>query len=288
MHSHEGPPHRSTMPRQKRNSSDKTSAFAAVPAQQYERTPREQRICEGVLRDCRDSPPPVSIKVTTGRGKREVTLDHPDPPTAGMLLMRALGTTCGALVDQILLQTLKTFNLDKSDDETASRKVTSALAMIQGIGPQDATEAMLAAQMVSVHNAMMDAAGRMGRVEMLDQFIAFSNAMNKLGRTYACQVDALKRYRSTGEQSIKVQHVTVNDGGQAIVGNVASPGGGASTQKGGLPHGLGALEASSPAYASGTPMQSKGEALAPALPSAGSEGLERMPVPRGTRRSAEG
>ena len=33
-------------------------------------------------------------------------------------------------------------------------------------------------------------------------------------------MDALKRYRSSGEQSVTVQNVSVRDGGQAIVGNV--------------------------------------------------------------------
>ena len=32
------------------------------------------------------------------------------------------------------------------------------------------------------------------------------------------QMEALKRYRMGGEQRVTVQHVTVNDGGQAIVG----------------------------------------------------------------------
>ena len=33
-------------------------------------------------------------------------------------------------------------------------------------------------------------------------------------------MEALRRYRSGGEQNVTVQHVSVNDGGQAIVGNV--------------------------------------------------------------------
>jgi hypothetical protein len=33
-------------------------------------------------------------------------------------------------------------------------------------------------------------------------------------------VEALKRYRMGGEQKVTVQHVTVNEGGQAIVGHV--------------------------------------------------------------------
>jgi hypothetical protein len=42
----------------------------------------------------------------------------------------------------------------------------------------------------------------------------------KLARTFAAQVEALKRYRSRGDQTVRVEHVTVNEGGQAIVGNV--------------------------------------------------------------------
>jgi hypothetical protein len=34
------------------------------------------------------------------------------------------------------------------------------------------------------------------------------------------QLEALKKLRSTGEQIVKVHHVTVNDGGRAIVGTV--------------------------------------------------------------------
>jgi hypothetical protein len=59
--------------------------------------------------------------------------------------------------------------------------------------------------------------------------------LNKLARTFASQIEALKKYRSGGEQTIKVQHVTVNDGGKAIVGNV-SQGGGGTAKNGGQPH----------------------------------------------------
>ena len=41
-------------------------------------------------------------------------------------------------------------------------------------------------------------------------------------RTFATQFEALKRYRSTGEQRMRIERVTVNDGGQAIVGNVTA------------------------------------------------------------------
>src|SRR5277367_6523938 len=47
-------------------------------------------------------------------------------------------------------------------------------------------------------------------------------AFNKLTRTFAAQMSALKEYRSKGEQKMTVQHVHVAEGGQAIVGNVSA------------------------------------------------------------------
>lgn len=44
---------------------------------------------------------------------------------------------------------------------------------------------------------------------------------SKATRTFPVQMDAIKRYRGSGEQSVTVQNVSVHDGGQAIVGNVA-------------------------------------------------------------------
>ncbi len=52
-----------------------------------------------------------------------------------------------------------------------------------------------------------------------------------LTRTFTTQVEALKRYRTGGEQRVTVQHVNVNEGGQAIVGNLSSPRGGVPQKK---------------------------------------------------------
>jgi hypothetical protein len=45
-------------------------------------------------------------------------------------------------------------------------------------------------------------------------------AVNKLGRTFAALVEAFKRYRNGGEQKVTVQHMSIAEGGQAVVGNV--------------------------------------------------------------------
>ncbi|WP_322866514.1 hypothetical protein U5922_010145 [Aquicoccus sp. G2-2] len=66
----------------------------------------------------------------------------------------------------------------------------------------------------------------MNHVENIPQQDAAERALNKLGRTFAAQMDTLKKYRTKGQQTVRVERVTVNEGGQAIVGD-AQHGGGA-------------------------------------------------------------
>ena len=105
------------------------------------------------------------------------------------------------------------------------------LAVIKGIEPRDQIEAMLAAQMAAVHNASMTFARRLAHVDNIPQQDSAERAFNKLARTFAAQVEALKRYRSGGEQKMTVQHVHVAEGGQAIVGNVNAPAEGVGARK---------------------------------------------------------
>src|ERR1700722_16465954 len=100
------------------------------------------------------------------------------------------------------------------------------LAMLKGIAPKDEVECMLAAQMAAVHIATMTFARRLARVDNIPQQDSAERAFNKLARTFAVQMEALKRYRTGGEQKVTVQHVTVNEGGQAIVGAVSQAQGG--------------------------------------------------------------
>ena len=63
---------------------------------------------------------------------------------------------------------------------------------------------MLAAQMAAVHNATMTFARHLAHVDNIPQRDSAQNAFNKLARTFAAQVEALKRYRSGGEQKMTV------------------------------------------------------------------------------------
>ena len=66
----------------------------------------------------------------------------------------------------------------------------------------------------------MTFAERLANADTIPLQDSAERALNKLARTFAMQMEALKRYRTGGEQKVTVQHVTVGEGGQAIVGNV--------------------------------------------------------------------
>lgn len=99
-----------------------------------------------------------------------------------------------------------------------------ALCFVDAMEPRDAAEALLLTQMAVTHQATMMMARRLNHVENIPQQDAAERAVNKLARSYTAQMDTLKRYRSKGQQTVRVERVTVESGGQAVVGNVEAGG----------------------------------------------------------------
>jgi hypothetical protein len=91
---------------------------------------------------------------------------------------------------------------------------------------------MLAAQIAAIHSLTMEFAARLANAGDLAWRDSAERTLNKLARTFAAQVETLKRYRVGGEQKVTVQHVSVSDGGQAIVGNLTHRGAGSSEKLG--------------------------------------------------------
>src|SRR6516162_6672650 len=100
------------------------------------------------------------------------------------------------------------------------RGLNFMLSVIKGIEPRDQLETMLLAQMAAVHVASMTFARRLAHGKTIPQQDSVERAFNKLTRTFAMQMEALKRYRAGAEQKVTLQHVSVAEGGQAIIGNV--------------------------------------------------------------------
>ncbi len=115
-----------------------------------------------------------------------------------------------------------------------SRELNAALAIVQAVKPTDELEGALAVQMAQCHALSSEMAGRAARADDLERAATYSNLAIKFQRTFTAQVEALARMRGKGQQTVRVEHVTVEAGAQAIVGDVHhhAPGRGtASNQK---------------------------------------------------------
>jgi hypothetical protein len=158
-----------------------------------------------------------AVKVVNAGKVPGIKPDHPDEVVGLGLLMEALGTTSRDFASGLLTQLASAGTVGSQPDEGA---INFMLSVIEGIKLRDHVEAMMAAQMAAIHRAMMTFTRRLSGVENIKQQDSAAGALNKLARTFAMQVEALKRYRTGGEQKVTVQHVTISEGGQAIVGNV--------------------------------------------------------------------
>ena len=188
----------------------------------YEKTPQELEAVEAVLAatDSKISAPMVKVSKNS-KGVTGISVDHPDPVTGWRLLQHSLATTSHYFANGIMHQLGNAVSSGQGVDQHA---LNFAFAIVAGVNPRDEVETMLAAQMAAVHMATMTMARRLAHVETVTQQDSAERALNKLARTYTTQMEALKRYRTGGEQKVTVHHVTVNEGGQAIVGNVERSG----------------------------------------------------------------
>jgi hypothetical protein len=187
----------------------------------YEPTPHERAVAKAYFAQKEKSVPSPRMKVSMKGDVATISPDHPDAGIGHLLLMETLGTTESDFIDGLLAQLANVGTKGRAVDE---RGLNFMLAVVKGVEPKDQVEAMLAAQMAAVHNATMTFARRLAHVDNIPQQDSAERAFNKLARTFAAQVEALKRYRTGGEQTVRVEHVTVNEGGQAIVGNVTHGG----------------------------------------------------------------
>ncbi len=175
----------------------------------------------------------VSSEIEQMRAK---LLEKPEPPVIkiedGMLQLDRensikAGVTFGYSSPNVTISMLTALvGLDK-EAGIKQNQVSVAnryLAMMQGTEPKDQIEAMLTSQMIAAYEISMKTCGKLENCEYLEQYNSFSNTLNKTMRTFAALTEALARYRTKGQQKVIVEHVTVNEGGQAIVGNVNAGG----------------------------------------------------------------
>jgi hypothetical protein len=184
-------------------------------------------------------------KRRAARASTALTLPKTSPPSQAAKLpekvtdvdedlakfLQTFATTDPDLALVLALQAFASVGGPRTDNRLTHRGTKAA---VHSLGARDGLEALLAVQMVSTHNlAMTFLASAAMQVQTPAGVELFANSANRLLRTFAAQVEALKTYRSKGEQKVAVEHVHIHRGGQAIVGAVThtKTGGGGGDEK---------------------------------------------------------
>lgn len=166
------------------------------------------------------APRPVRVKL-----KRE-TVDRsiPYPPDDlkgewGSRLKRALGSNSGDFVSATLFQIQIACRLPfEGTSETA---VNAVLATIEGAQPRNEIEAISAIQLACAHAATMALLNSLRQTS--GRHVApLASAAAQLIKASAIQSEQLRKLKGGQSQYVRVEHVHVNDGGQAVIGNVAT------------------------------------------------------------------
>jgi hypothetical protein len=213
--------------------------------------------------------------MSTKGGKKAATPAMPDLDTVAeeWALRRPMtGSGSGCFNLKLLNQTWNALwvmgTRDEWHRELGQRAATGAL---KDIAPRDPLEGMLAAQMIVVHDAALECFRRAHLPEQtFEGRQAALGQASRLVRSYTMLLEALDRHRGKGQpQVVRVERVTVEAGGQAIVGAVSHPGGGDERESAEQPHAQALGHASEPEMRSAYPERQP-------VPVARSEGQEAL------------
>jgi len=152
------------------------------------------------------------------RSRRENVIDR-----VAAKACESTGTKSTEFADHILVQVAYGLVWPRPKDNHLDT-LMKAQAAISEMAPQNATEAMLAAQMIACHDAAMNFLCRATAQDQCSDVIE-RNVLRatRLMRLFGDQLEAMQRFRGkAGQQRVTVEHVHVNAGGQAVVGSVAT------------------------------------------------------------------
>lgn len=122
------------------------------------------------------------------------------------------------MVDQVVNTVFRPTGQDRKEGLDAT---FSTIAQMVAYDPKDVAEGMLVSQMIGAHNAAMRclASAQIPNQSFEVREQMFKHAAKLMG-IFTRQVEALDKHRNRGQQKITVEHVTVNAGGKAIIGDV--------------------------------------------------------------------
>jgi hypothetical protein len=180
--------------------------------------------CNKVARQERRRKPPKVV----GEQKGDKVFFRPQKGMSPKEFFERMAEVTGVVEPSLHVKLMNQIANTSPDTEgRAVEAVNDGLALLHGINPQNAIEGMLAVQMVGTHNIALEMMRRaIIKGQSSEEVNRKINLSTKLLRTFTSQVEALQKMRNRGQQTVRVEHVTVNAGGQAIVGNVKNGAGG--------------------------------------------------------------
>lgn len=142
----------------------------------------------------------------------------PDTPDSGEEWYDRLKTILKTGDEYLVFRYLNDLLMVEKDTPAADRpkNINAHLAFIAEMCPSDHVEIQLVLQMIATHRKALK---WLSSDREKDQ-----KSAARLLSLYNRQVEALNRYRKKGQQKIIVERVTVENGGQAIVGTVGGKG----------------------------------------------------------------
>ena len=150
-----------------------------------------------------------------------------DTELAKAKMLQSFGTTSDELQNYFMQQIRLVFSESASSTE-GDKLIASfckGITILHELKPRDVIEVMLIIQMIGVHNLAIATLSRaLLPSQAAESAEAYIQQTTKMLRTFAQQMDALKNYRRTGQQKVIVEHVNVNQGGQAVVGSITQGG----------------------------------------------------------------
>ena len=167
------------------------------------------------------------------------------PPAAFGRLIRAFALDAKAPIGDIredinhrtlvlLSQVASALHCPHGDQTDQTKNVNFTLNAMSSLAPRDGLEAMICGQMVALHSQGMEYLRRAAWREQTNEWVDCNvNRAARLLRTFAALAETLRAKRTAGRQKILVKHVTVQSGGQAIVGTVNRGVGGGDAQQNG-------------------------------------------------------
>jgi hypothetical protein len=156
--------------------------------------------------------------VNTVLGKTgEVLIDDVAPQEC-----KATGTRSKDVGSRIIYQAASAAVWPKPEAE--DDLLATSIALMEEMIPQNATEAMLAVQMIATHEAALMFVRRATLEDQATEAIDLNVCRaSRLLRIFLLQLEVVQKLKGkAGQQKVTVEHVHVHPGGQAIVGAVST------------------------------------------------------------------